>query len=109
MPIINILFWATLVLASIVLWKIYVYMATAEEEAERQYELLIMEEHMYDMRLKRPAESSSQRSVNNRSSYNYVSSASYDINSRNRVEASGVEHSDGYRQPKHRRGHRTVA
>lgn len=106
MPIINILFWTTLVLASIVLWKIYAYMAAAEEEAERQYEQLLMEEHMCDMLTRR-----SDGSLVRNNNYTYAANRRPALvqHTDGRLRTDRSKQSTKYRQPRHRRSHRTVA
>ena len=106
MPIINILFWTTLVLTSIVLWKIYSYMVAAEEDAERQYEQLLMEEHMCDMR-----DSGSYGQLAKNNAYVSVAGMRHDRahNSAGSLKTGRSIQSPKYRQPRHRRSHRTVA
>lgn len=106
MPIINILFWSTLGLAAYVLWKLYVYMAAMEEEAERQYQLLIMEEHMCDMRAQVEAVSPTRNNLHtpvlnsSASGNHYAPGRKYPGRSR--------RHNDN-RKSRHNRGYRIVA
>lgn len=106
MPIINILFWTTLVLVSIVLWKIYAYMAAAEEEAERQYERLLIEEHMYDVYA-----SGTKGSYVRNNYYTAAANSRPDqaYNDTGRIKTSRSGQNNMYRHPRHRRSHRTVA
>ncbi|NLW12731.1 MAG: hypothetical protein GX028_12065 [Clostridiaceae bacterium] len=106
MPIINILFWATLALASLVLWKLYVYMEAAEAEAERQYELLLMKEHMCGMQRNGTSGSNSRSTT-----YYAGSGRSVNGNQRQqyRIPANRTQSPTKHRQTKHRRGHRIVA
>ena len=104
MPVINILFWATIILAALLFWRIHAYLNAAEEEAARQYQRLLIEEHMCEQRI----------DYESRSGMKQVLAR----NNRNRVAASTIRRvattdrrslMNRNRKSNYRKGHRTVA